>query len=106
MSRKPAVACKMTTLPPMKVNQARARNQVTRHLEERKIATRLLFGGNVTRQPAYQDTPRRIAAPLTNSDFVMNQVFWIGVFPGLTPAMIEYVLEVMHAIPRLAAAAR
>jgi CDP-6-deoxy-D-xylo-4-hexulose-3-dehydrase len=83
-----------------------SRNQVTRHLEERKIATRLLFGGNLTRQPAYQDTPRRIAAPLTNSDFVMNQVFWIGVFPGITPAMIEYVLEVMHAIPRLAAAAR
>ena len=82
------------------------RNQVTRHLEERKIATRLLFGGNLVRQPAYQNAPHRIGATLANSDFVMNHVFWIGVFPGITPPMIEYMLETMHAIPRLAPAAR
>jgi CDP-6-deoxy-D-xylo-4-hexulose-3-dehydrase len=80
------------------------RNQITRHLEDHKIATRLLFGGNLARQPAYQNAPHRIAAPLTNSDFVMNRVFWIGVFPGITPPMIDYVLEMMHAIPRLALA--
>jgi CDP-6-deoxy-D-xylo-4-hexulose-3-dehydrase len=80
------------------------RNQFTRHLEDRKIATRLLFGGNLARQPAYQNAPHRIAAQLTNSDFVMNQVFWIGVFPGITPPMIDYMLETMHAIPRLALA--
>jgi CDP-6-deoxy-D-xylo-4-hexulose-3-dehydrase len=83
-----------------------SRNQITRHLEDRKIATRLLFGGNLVRQPAYQNVPHRIAAPLTNSDFVMNQVFWIGVYPGLTPTMIDYVIETMHAIPRLASMAR
>jgi CDP-4-dehydro-6-deoxyglucose reductase, E1 len=74
------------------------RNQVIRELEGSRIATRLLFGGNLARQPAYQDAPIRIAAPLTNTDFVMNQVFWIGVFPGLTPAMIDYVLWVFNRI--------
>jgi len=77
------------------------RNQVIRHLEERKIATRLLFGGNLVRQPAYGGAPHRIAAPLTNSDFVMNQVFWVGVYPGLTPPMIDYMLETLHAVTKL-----
>ena len=78
------------------------RNQVVRHLEERKIATRLLFGGNLVRQPAYQNASHRIAAPLVNTDFVMNQVFWIGVYPGITRPMLDYVVETMQAIPRLA----
>ena len=72
------------------------RNQVVRELESRKIATRLLFGGNLVRQPAYQNVPHRVAAPLTNTDFIMNQVFWIGVFPGLTPPMLDYVVGVLH----------
>jgi len=74
------------------------RNQVIHELESRKIATRLLFGGNLVRQPAYRDAPHRIAAPLTNTDFVMNQVFWIGVFPGLTMPMLDYMVEVFHGI--------
>jgi CDP-6-deoxy-D-xylo-4-hexulose-3-dehydrase len=74
------------------------RNRVIHELERRKIATRLLFGGNLARQPAYENVNYRIAAPLTNTDFVMNQVFWIGVYPGITPAMLEYVLESFHAI--------
>ncbi len=69
------------------------RNQVIHHLEERKIGTRLLFGGNLVRQPAYREAAYRIAAPLVNSDFVMDRVFWIGTYPGLTPEMIEYMLE-------------
>jgi CDP-4-dehydro-6-deoxyglucose reductase, E1 len=77
-----------------------SRNRVIHELEKRKIATRLLFGGNLVRQPAYRNVAHRIAAPLTNTDFIMNQVFWIGVFPGITPAMLEYVLESFHAIPR------
>jgi len=79
-----------------------SRNQVTRHLEDRKIATRLLFGGNLVRQPAYRGREFRVVGELTNADFVMNQVFWIGLYPGLTPAMIEYVVESLHAIPALA----
>jgi len=81
------------------------RNQVIQELEKRKIATRLLFGGNLVRQPAYQNVAHRIAAPLVNTDFVMNQVFWIGVFPGITPAMLDYVLESFHAMPRVAQSA-
>jgi len=74
------------------------RNQVIRELESRRIATRLLFGGNLARQPAYQDAPHRIAAPLTRTDLVMNQVFWIGVFPGLTTPMLDYVVDVLHSM--------
>jgi len=75
-----------------------SRNQVTRHLEDRKIATRLLFGGNLVRQPAYRDRAWRAVGPLRNADFVMNQVFWIGVYPGITPAMIEYMVESLHSL--------
>ena len=78
------------------------RNQVTTYLEEHKIATRLLFGGNLTRQPAYRDREFRIAAPLTNTDFVMNQVFWIGLYPGITAGMIEYVVDTLHAFVQAA----
>jgi len=77
-----------------------SRNDVIRGLEGRKIATRLLFGGNLARQPAYQAAPHRIAAPLIQTDFIMNQVFWIGVFPGLTTPMLDYVVEVFHGIVR------
>ena len=82
-----------------------SRNRVIQELEKRKIATRLLFGGNLVRQPAYQNSVHRIAAPLTNTDFIMNQVFWIGVFPGLSPAMLEYMVDAFHAIPRAAQSA-
>ncbi len=73
------------------------RNVVVQHLEQRKIATRLLFAGNLTRQPAYQDVRFRVAGTLENTDFTMNQVFWIGVYPGIRPEMIDYVLETFHA---------
>jgi len=76
------------------------RDQLVRHLESCRIGTRLLFGGNLTRQPAYREVPRRIVGDLKNSDFVMNQVFWIGLYPGLTPAMLDFVLETMHAFCR------
>jgi len=79
-----------------------SRNQATRHLEDHKIATRLLFGGNLIRQPAYRDREFRVVGPLTNTDFVMNQVFWIGLFPGLSPAVIEYTIESLHSLASLA----
>ena len=69
-----------------------ARNELIRHLDERKIGTRLLFGGNLTRQPAYEHVPHRVVGDLANTDLVMNGSFWIGVYPGLTDEMIEYVL--------------
>lgn len=76
------------------------RNQVVRYLESHKIATRLLFGGNIVRQPAYHDVQYRVVGGLKNSDFVMNQVFWIGVYPGLSQRMLEYILECFHIMPK------
>jgi CDP-6-deoxy-D-xylo-4-hexulose-3-dehydrase len=69
------------------------RNQLTGALEAAKIGTRLLFAGNLTRQPAYEGLEFRVVGDLANTDFVMNNVFWIGVFPGLTREMLDYVVE-------------
>jgi len=74
------------------------RNAVIQHLEERKIATRLVFAGNLTRQPAYENVRYRIAGSLDNTDFVMNNVFWIGVYPGLKPDMLEHMLGAFHDV--------
>jgi CDP-6-deoxy-D-xylo-4-hexulose-3-dehydrase len=76
----------------------KTRNQVVQELNEAKIATRLLFGGNLLRQPAFNDTPRRVVGDLTNTDIVMNDTFWIGVWPGLTLPMLDYVIETMHKV--------
>ena len=81
------------------------RNQIVRFLESRNIATRLLFGGNLLRQPAYRDIPRRVIGDLRNTDFVMNNVFWIGLYPGITQSMIDYMAEIFHQIPRAASTA-
>jgi CDP-4-dehydro-6-deoxyglucose reductase, E1 len=70
-----------------------SREELTRALEANKIGTRLLFGGNLLRQPAYEGCVYRTVGDLPNTDFVMNQVFWIGVFPGLTQAMLEFVVR-------------
>jgi CDP-6-deoxy-D-xylo-4-hexulose-3-dehydrase len=76
------------------------RNGMTRELEQRKIATRLLFAGNLVRQPAYLDIERRVVGDLANSDFVMDNVFWIGVYPGISPCMRDYMIETLHNIAR------
>lgn len=77
------------------------RRQVVTHLEAAKIATRLLFGGNLLRQPAYEGVEHRQIGPLENSDYVMNNVFWIGVYPGLTGAMLDYVLTKLRQVRTL-----
>jgi CDP-6-deoxy-D-xylo-4-hexulose-3-dehydrase len=69
------------------------RNQLVADLDAHKISTRQLFGGNLLRQPAYQNLNCRIVGSLDNSDTIMNQVFWIGVYPGLTEAHLHYVVE-------------
>lgn len=69
------------------------REDLTRSLEANKIGTRLLFGGNLLRQPAYEEREYRVAGDLPNTDFVMNNVFWVGVYPGLTPPMLDFVAE-------------
>jgi CDP-6-deoxy-D-xylo-4-hexulose-3-dehydrase len=70
-----------------------SRDEVIRFLDSRKIGTRLLFGGNLLRQPAYRDIERRVIGDLPKSDFVTANVFWIGVYPGLTNPMLEYMAE-------------
>jgi CDP-6-deoxy-D-xylo-4-hexulose-3-dehydrase len=70
-----------------------ARNELVRYLEGHKVATRLLFAGNLTRQPAYQNVAYRVVGNLENTDLVMNQTFWIGVYPRLTPIMMGYILD-------------
>ena len=74
-----------------------SRDELIRALEEKKIATRLLFGGNLLRQPAYEGCQYRVIGELRNTDFVMNNVFWIGVHPGLTPEMLDFVAGFMFA---------
>lgn len=76
----------------------KTRNQIVQELNDAKIATRLLFGGNLLRQPAFQGTPRRVVGDLTNTDVVMNDTFWIGVWPGLTIPMLDYMIESLHKI--------
>ncbi|QWF84528.1 lipopolysaccharide biosynthesis protein RfbH [Amycolatopsis sp. CA-230715] len=60
-------------------------------MESRKISTRRFFGGNLTRHPAYLDVPYRVAGELTNADAVTERTFWIGVYPGITAEMIDFV---------------
>ena len=71
------------------------REDLTRALEAQKIGTRLLFGGNLLRQPAYDGCNYRVIGDLPNTDFVMNNVFWVGVYPGLTRNMLDFVAETM-----------
>lgn len=72
------------------------RRQAVQFLESRKIGTRQIFAGNLVRQQAYQNIEYRAIGDLTNSDFVMNQSFWIGVYPGLSKDMIDYTLTALH----------
>jgi CDP-4-dehydro-6-deoxyglucose reductase, E1 len=74
------------------------RDQVVRHLEQHRIGTRLLFGGNLLRQPAYEGIKHRTVGSLTNADFVMNQVFWIGLYPGLSTEHLNYVVDCLRKV--------
>ncbi len=67
------------------------RAELVRYLEDRQVQTRQLFGGNLLRQPAFQNIQHRVAGDLINTDKIMNDAFFIGVYPGLTPAMLDYV---------------
>jgi CDP-6-deoxy-D-xylo-4-hexulose-3-dehydrase len=70
-----------------------SRDELTGALEAKKIGTRLMFAGNLLRQPAYEGWEHRVVGELPNSDFVMNNVFWIGVYPGLTTEMLDFIVK-------------
>lgn len=63
------------------------------HLDRAKVGTRLLFGGNLTRQPAYAGVDYRVAGDLARTDRVMRDTFWLGVYPGLSPEMLDHAAE-------------
>jgi CDP-6-deoxy-D-xylo-4-hexulose-3-dehydrase len=81
------------------------RNELTRCLEDARIGTRLLFGGNLVRQPYMAGRNFRIAGDLTVADTIMERTFWIGVYPGLGPDHIAYMLDTVHTFCRARAAA-
>lgn len=68
-----------------------SRVDLLKYLDQHKIGTRLLFAGNLTRQPYFQGRTYRTSGELKNTDIVMNQTFWIGVYPGLSETMLDYV---------------
>jgi len=70
-----------------------SRFDLVQHIESRRIGTRQLFGGNLLRQPAYKGVPMRVVGDLTNADIVTESTFWIGVYPGLTNEMVDYILQ-------------
>lgn len=77
----------------VKENAPFKREKLTRFLEDHKVATRLLFAGNITRQPYFKGVDHRVVGTLENTDRIMNGTFWIGVYPGITPEMIGYMIE-------------
>jgi CDP-6-deoxy-D-xylo-4-hexulose-3-dehydrase len=72
------------------------RHEFVQHLESRRIGTRQIFAGNLTRQPAYADVPYRVVGSLTNADLVTERSLWLGVYPGLDSERIQYMLDVIH----------
>jgi len=76
------------------------RDELTRELNERKIGTRLLFAGNLVRQPAYDEATYRIVGSLENADTIMESVFWVGTYPGLEAEQIRYIAETIIASGR------
>lgn len=79
----------MTLLPQV----MKTREQLTGFLDRNKIGTRLLFAGNLTRQPYFRDRPHRVSGTLDNTDRVMERTFWIGVYPGLTESMLDFAAD-------------
>ena len=69
------------------------REDLLRFLDSRKVGTRLMFAGNIIRQPAYKDVEFRIASSLDVADIVMRRTFWVGTYPGLTPPMLDHIAD-------------
>lgn len=80
------------------------RNKITKYLENHNIQTRLLFSGNLIKHPCFDDIrgtdKYRVVDDLTNTDFVMNNTFWVGVYPGLTDEKIDYMVEIIKEAVR------
>ena len=77
----------------VRTNEWFGQKDIVKYLEQNKILTRQLFAGNITRQPAYQDIACRIVGELANTDDIMNNTFFIGVYPGIDERKMEYILS-------------
>lgn len=77
-----------------------SRNTLARELEKNKIGTRMIFGGNLLRQPMYQNIQKRVIGDLVNTDFVMNNSFWVGVYPGLSHNHLDYIVEKIYELTK------
>ena len=71
------------------------RTQVVRNLEDRKVGTRLLFGGNLLRQPAFMGQNIRVSGSLERTDKIMQDSFWVGVWPGINDEMLDYMVDTL-----------
>lgn len=78
--------------------QQLSRRDITEQLEDKKVGTRLLFAGNLTKQPAFAHEEFRISGSLTNTDKIMENSFWMGVWPGLTDAHLDYMVDTLKSI--------
>lgn len=80
------------------------RNDVTKYIESKNVQTRLLFSGNIIKQPCFNEIrgtdAYRVVGNLENSDFVVNNSFWVGVYPGMTDTMIDYMAQVIKEAVR------
>ena len=82
-------------------NTSFSRRDLTKRLEEQKVGTRLLFAGNLTKQPAFMNSNFRVSGNLKNTDIVMENSFWIGVWPGLNDEHLDYMVETLNSAVKL-----
>lgn len=82
---------------PLTLKDGHDRVELIKHLDQRRIGTRLLFGGNLLRQPYFAGRTYRVHGELTNTDRIMNQTFWVGVYPGLSEEALAHVVATLKA---------
>ena len=82
----------LTVRPESKIN----RNELVQYLEANKIGTRLFFGGNMLKQPAYQNIQHRTVGSMENCDLIMHNSFWLGVWPGLNFEHLDYIVQMIY----------
>jgi CDP-6-deoxy-D-xylo-4-hexulose-3-dehydrase len=95
LDNRPSVEPTDNIIKPCKLieNKKFSRDQIVEYLESKFILTRSYFAGNILKQPAYSDVKHRVVGELTNTDLITTNTFWIGVYPGLTDPMIDYMIE-------------